>query len=194
MPVSGRACSRSIAASAPGTRSSGMCRFSASWRQHGRGVRLSRIADHARRAAGYQLNQLPTEQLSLGTALTPRVNNPYFGIIPRSSSLGDPTIPYNQLLRAVPAVHVGQHVPQQHGDDQLSGFSAKLEQRLSRGLSYLVSYTRSRLRTMPRPCSTHRFSPDPWPTTRWRTASIGRASATTRPVTSLMCSPSRRFG
>ena len=39
------------------------------------------------------LNQLTVDQLAQGSALLQRVPNPYFGIIPRSSSLGDPTIP-----------------------------------------------------------------------------------------------------
>src|SRR6185436_15158237 len=39
------------------------------------------------------LNQLTVDQLAQGTSLTQRVPNPFFGEIPRSSSLGDPTIP-----------------------------------------------------------------------------------------------------
>src|SRR5207344_2545938 len=45
------------------------------------------------------LNQLTVDQLAQGSALTQRVTNPYFGIIPRSSSLGDPTIPLAQLIK-----------------------------------------------------------------------------------------------
>jgi hypothetical protein len=90
-------------------------------------------------------NQLPTELLSLGTALTARVPNPYFGIIPRSSSLGDPTIPYNQLLRTFPQYTSVSMYRNNTGTTNYQGFSAKLEQRVSRGLSYLVSYTRSSL-------------------------------------------------
>jgi hypothetical protein len=92
------------------------------------------------------LNQLPTELLSLGTALTQRVPNPYFGVIPRSSSLGDPTIPYNQLLRAFPQYTSVSMYRNNTGTTNYHGFSGKLEQRLSRGLSYLVSYTRSTLK------------------------------------------------
>src|SRR5204862_6303694 len=43
------------------------------------------------------LNQLTAGQLALGTALTARVPNPFFGRIPRSSSLGDPTITLAQV-------------------------------------------------------------------------------------------------
>jgi molybdopterin-binding protein len=38
------------------------------------------------------INQLTAEQLKMGTALLQRVANPYFGQIPRSSSLGDPRV------------------------------------------------------------------------------------------------------
>jgi hypothetical protein len=48
------------------------------------------------------LNQLSAGQLALGSALLQRVPNPYFGIIPRSSSLGDPTISLAQLLKPYP--------------------------------------------------------------------------------------------
>ena len=49
------------------------------------------------------LNQLSVSQLAQGASLNTRVPNPYFGIIPRSSSLGDPTIPVAQLLKPYPA-------------------------------------------------------------------------------------------
>ena len=89
------------------------------------------------------LNQLPVEQLSLGSALTERVPNPFFGVIPRSSSLGDPTIPVNQLLRAYPMYTAVSLYRNNVGTTFYQGAYVKLEQRFSRGLSYLVSYTRS---------------------------------------------------
>ncbi len=48
------------------------------------------------------LNQLTVDQLAQGAPLQQRVPNPYFGIIPRSSSLGDPTISVAQLLKPFP--------------------------------------------------------------------------------------------
>ena len=48
------------------------------------------------------LNQLTAEQLAQGPSLLQRVPNPFFGVIPRSSSLGDPTIPVAQLLKPYP--------------------------------------------------------------------------------------------
>jgi hypothetical protein len=48
------------------------------------------------------LNQLTVEQLAQGASLQQRVPNPFFGTIPRSSSLGDPTLPVAQLLKPYP--------------------------------------------------------------------------------------------
>ena len=71
--------------------------------------------------------------------------NPYFGIIPRSSSLGDPTITRAQLLKPYPQYTTVSLYRNNVGTTIYHGVYAKLEQRFSRGLSYLVSYTRSKL-------------------------------------------------
>ncbi len=91
------------------------------------------------------LNQLTVGQLALGPALLQRVPNPYFGIIPRSSSLGDPTIPVGQLLKPYPQYTTVSLYRNNVGTTIYHGAYVKLEQRPLRGLSYLVSYTRSRL-------------------------------------------------
>lgn len=91
------------------------------------------------------LNQLTVEQLAMGPALQQRVPNPYFGIIPRSSSLGDPTIPLAQLLKPYPMYTTVSLYRNNVGNTHYHGVSAKLEQRFLGGLSYLVSYTRSKL-------------------------------------------------
>jgi hypothetical protein len=91
------------------------------------------------------LNQLSVEQLALGPALLQRVPNPFFGTIPRSSSLGDPTIPLAQLQKPYPQYTTVSLYRNNVGTTNYHGLYLKLEQRFSRGLSYLVSYTRSRL-------------------------------------------------
>ena len=91
------------------------------------------------------LNQLTPEQLAIGAPLQQTVPNPYFGIIPRSSSLGDPTITRAQLLKPFPQYTTVSLYRNNVGTTEYRGVTAKFEQRLSRGLSYLVSYTRSRL-------------------------------------------------
>jgi hypothetical protein len=91
------------------------------------------------------LNQLTVDQLALGPPLLQRAANPYFGIIPRSSSLGDPTIPVAQLMKPFPEYTTVSLYRNNVGTTFYQGGYVKVEQRLSRGLSYLVSYTRSKL-------------------------------------------------
>ena len=92
------------------------------------------------------LNQLTIDQLALGNALTARVPNPFFGVIPRSSSLGDPTITVAQLMKPFPEYTTVSLYRNNVGTSFYQGVTARLEQRLSHGLSYLVSYTRSLLK------------------------------------------------
>ena len=91
------------------------------------------------------LNQLTVEQLAQGASLLQRVPNPFFGTIPRSSSLGDPTIPVAQLLKPYPQYTTVSLYRNNVGTTLYNGFYVKLEQRFTDGLSYLVSYTRSKL-------------------------------------------------
>jgi carboxypeptidase family protein len=91
------------------------------------------------------INQLTVDQLAIGSPLLQKVPNPFFGKIPRSSSLGDPKIAAGQLLRPFPEFLTVAPYRNNVGSTVYHGFEAKLEQRLSRGLSYLVSYTHSKL-------------------------------------------------
>jgi len=91
------------------------------------------------------LNQLTVGQLALGSALLDRVPNPYFGIVPRSSSLGDPTIPVAQLMKPYPAYTTVSLYRNNVGKTDYRGLELSLRQRLARGLSYSAAYTRSRL-------------------------------------------------
>ncbi len=91
------------------------------------------------------LNQLSASQLALGPALNQRVANPYFGIIPRSSSLGDPTIPLAQLLKPYPEYTTVSLYRNNVGTTRYQGVELSLRQRLARGLSYSAAYTRSKL-------------------------------------------------
>jgi hypothetical protein len=91
------------------------------------------------------INQLTVSQLALGNTLLTRVPNPYFGQIPRSSSLGDPTIPVAQLLKPFPRFTNVDFYRNNVGNTNYNALQAKLEQRFSHGLSFLVSYTHSKL-------------------------------------------------
>jgi hypothetical protein len=91
------------------------------------------------------LNQLTVEQLALGPVLLERVPNPYFGVIPVSSTLGEPTITRAQLMKPYPQYATVSLYRNNVGNTNYHGVTAKLEQRMSRGLSYSIAYTRSRL-------------------------------------------------
>jgi carboxypeptidase family protein len=91
------------------------------------------------------INQLTVEQLALGPLLQERVDNPFFGTIPRSSTLGDPQLTRAQLMKPYPQYTTVALYRNNVGNTRYNGASFKLEQRLSRGLSYFVSYTRSTL-------------------------------------------------
>jgi hypothetical protein len=77
--------------------------------------------------------------------LLTRVANPFFGQIPRSSSLGDTTIPLAQLLKPFPRFTNVTFYRNNVGNTNYNALQAKLEQRFTQGLSFLVSYTRSKL-------------------------------------------------
>jgi len=91
------------------------------------------------------LNQLPAADLALGSALTTRVPNPYFGKIPASSSLGQATITQQQLLRAFPRFTNVALFRDNVGDSEYEAFQAKLEKRVSHGLTFTFAYTFSKL-------------------------------------------------
>ena len=67
----------------------------------------------------------PSSSSRWGRALNQRVPNPYFGIIPRSSSLGNPTIPRGAASQAVSRLHDRQPVSQQRRHHALSGLRAE---------------------------------------------------------------------
>jgi Carboxypeptidase regulatory-like domain len=91
------------------------------------------------------LNQLSVDQLALGGALLRRVPNPYFGVIPRSSSLGDPTIPVAQLLKPYPAYTTVSLYRNNVGTTRYDGLEVSLRRRFVGGLLYSIAYTRSKL-------------------------------------------------
>ena len=92
------------------------------------------------------INQLTEEQLKLGQALiTPRVPNPYFGIIPRSSTIGDPTVTPAQLMKPYPEYTAVSFYRNNVGTTNYQGVAFSIRQRWSGGLTYSAAYTRSKL-------------------------------------------------
>ena len=91
------------------------------------------------------LNQLPDGDLALKQALLTTVPNPYFGQIPASSSLGGPTIAQQQLLRAYPRFTTVAFFRDNVGNSKYGAVQAKMEKRLSSGLTFTFAYTFSKL-------------------------------------------------
>jgi hypothetical protein len=91
------------------------------------------------------INQLPSQYLSMGPALLTRVSNPYFGQIPASSSLGGATVAQQQLLRPFPRFNTVALFRDNVGNSSYNAAAVKLEKRLSHGLTVNGSYTFSKL-------------------------------------------------
>ncbi|HTD44377.1 MAG TPA: TonB-dependent receptor [Bryobacteraceae bacterium] len=91
------------------------------------------------------INQLPTQYLSMGAALLTKVSNPYFGQIPASSSLGGATVAEQQLLRPFPRFTTVALFRDNVGNSKYNAAAATMEKRLSHGLTLTASYTFSKL-------------------------------------------------
>jgi hypothetical protein len=90
------------------------------------------------------LNQLTAAQLAAGGAsLQTKVANPYGGQLP--GTLGAATISNAQLLKPYPRFQNVATYRNNSGTTNYNGFEAKVEDRLSHGLSVLFSYTHSKL-------------------------------------------------
>lgn len=91
------------------------------------------------------LNQLSVEQFSLGAQLTQQLANPYLGQIPSNSSLGGASIPRAQLLRPYPRFTTVALYRNNTGHSTYHSFQSRIEKRFSRGLTFSIAYTYSRL-------------------------------------------------
>jgi hypothetical protein len=74
------------------------------------------------------------------------VPNPYFGVVPRSSSIGDPTITVAQLIKPYPEYTAVSFYRNNVGVSRYQGVALSIRQRSSRGLAYSAAYTRSTLK------------------------------------------------
>ena len=95
------------------------------------------------------LNQITAAQLAAGltnpASLTGQVTNPYYGQIPPSSAIGGKTVAAAQLLKPYPRFQNVAIYRDNSGTTNYNGFEAKAEQRVSRGLTFTVAYTHSKL-------------------------------------------------
>jgi hypothetical protein len=106
------------------------------------GSRGIHLADYA----GAQFNALPDQYLALGNSLFDTVQNPFFGVLPDTSSLGSTEeISRRQLLRPYPYFGSVAGQAGHIGTSTYHGFQLKVQKRMSHGLSALLSYTNSKL-------------------------------------------------
>jgi hypothetical protein len=91
------------------------------------------------------LNQLRVEDLALGSQLIEPVPNPFYGQIPASSALGRPMIPRQQLLRPYPRFSAVTLYRNNVGHSTYHALQSYLQKRFSRGLTFSLAYTFSKL-------------------------------------------------
>jgi hypothetical protein len=90
------------------------------------------------------LNQLPDQHLSLGTALQDQVPNPFLGLI-SSGTLAAPTVARGQLLRPFPQ-YTGVAIDENtNRSSTYHSLQMKIEKRLRGGGTILASYTVAKL-------------------------------------------------
>jgi hypothetical protein len=89
----------------------------------------------------FNVNQIPDQYLSMGTALTTPVPNPFYGKVPASAGkLAQPTIMQGQLLRPMPQ-YLNVNNPANNGGYSLyNSLQAKVEKRFGAGGSLLATY------------------------------------------------------
>lgn len=90
------------------------------------------------------LNQLPDEYLSLGDRLNDVVENPFFGLLPATSSLGARTTTRGQLLRPYPQFTAVTHLWATEAHSTYHALQMKFRKRYRAGLQMLASYTWSK--------------------------------------------------
>lgn len=91
---------------------------------------------------GTNFDQLPTADLAMGNALFTQVPNPFFGIITTpGSSLANPTVQANQLLRKFPQYTGVQEFRKPTAESKYNGFTVRINKHFSNGLSVLANFT-----------------------------------------------------
>ncbi|MEO6925010.1 MAG: hypothetical protein ABI142_14380, partial [Bryocella sp.] len=93
-----------------------------------------------------QLNYLTTGQLALGSAvLNKSVPNPFYGILPKSTTLGaTATLAARSLMLPYPQYTSVLMDDDSDGKSWYQAFQFRAQRRFSSGVSFLISYTRSK--------------------------------------------------
>ena len=90
--------------------------------------------------AGFENDQLPPADMTLGNALLQSVPNPFYGVI-QNGALAAATTTRGQLLRPYPQYTRVWDFRPAAASSIYHGFSAQLEKRYARGIQFLIAYT-----------------------------------------------------
>jgi hypothetical protein len=88
-------------------------------------------------------DQLAPQYLQLGAQLNGPVSNPYYGVI-QQGTLSTPTITLGQSLRPYPQFQGVSSRNANYGNSTYHALLARVEHRMSNGLSIMAAYTRSK--------------------------------------------------
>lgn len=94
--------------------------------------------------ASSDLNQLADQYLALGSELSKTVSNPFYGILPASSTLGKRTTTHGQLLRPFPWLTGLTHQWGGQAHSTYHSLQIKARKRYANGLQFLLAYTWSK--------------------------------------------------
>lgn len=95
--------------------------------------------------SGLNINTLPDQDLSLGSALVQNVPNPYYGVISSTYSLGAPTIPAGQLLLPFPQFSSVGIQADNVANSTYNSMQLTAQKRFPHGASINASYTWAKL-------------------------------------------------
>ncbi|MBI1354436.1 MAG: hypothetical protein GC160_08820 [Acidobacteria bacterium] len=106
-----------------------------------RGIHLA--TDQAETGYSENINQLPADLLSLGSALNEQVANPFYGVI-TTGALSGATVQRKQLLRPYPQFQNIIRDNPAFGNSVYHSLQMKYQKRMTDGLTALISYTFSK--------------------------------------------------
>jgi hypothetical protein len=108
-----------------------------------RGNHLRMGGDATPSFGGPNINQIPSQYLSLGSQLLTAVANPFYGIV-KTGLLAQPTVPYGQLLLPFPQ-YTAVYSPTTAGFySDYHSLQAKYQKRFQAGGNLFVAYTWSK--------------------------------------------------
>ena len=93
------------------------------------------------------VNQLPDQDLALGTQLSQAVPNPFYGLVPNGTLLSIPTIVASQLLLPYPQFGGVYSAEPFNRASSYNSLQTKFEKRFTAGGTLLVAYTWAKLIT-----------------------------------------------